>query len=238
MKPEEAQAAREKGMEIVELALALDGIAIVANAGNTWADHLTLLELKRICEPETRLKLWSEVRPEWPAVPLQLYAPTARSGTFDHFTTAVTGTPGMLRSDYIAHEDEEALAHYLLQDVGGLGFLSYARYQRLGSNLRALPLGRPEGKPVEPSQITIESGAYPITRTLYLYSSRAALESPELSAFVRYYLENLPELTSDCGYVPLPSSAYDRQIEAFRTQAARLSLDPGPKGGRHFLLGR
>jgi phosphate transport system substrate-binding protein len=228
MKPEEAQAATQKGIEIVEFALALDGIAIVANSGNTWAEHLTLPELKRICEPGTRLQLWSEVRPQWPSVPLQLYGPTASSGTFDGFTTAVTGKAGRMRSDYLAHEDEETLAYYLRQDVGGLGFLSYGRYRRLERNLRALPLASAEEKPVEPSRTTIESGAYPLTRTLYLYSSRAALASPELAAFVRYYLENSADIASDCGYVPLPSSTYARQIKEFRTQAARRSLEPGP----------
>ena len=49
---------------------------------------------------------WSDVRPEWPAEPIQRFSPGTDSGTFDYFTEAVNGEEGASRSDYNATEDD------------------------------------------------------------------------------------------------------------------------------------
>jgi phosphate transport system substrate-binding protein len=53
IKDKEAAAAKEKGIEYMEIPVAYDGIAVVVSKENTWVDKLTVAELKKIWEPNS-----------------------------------------------------------------------------------------------------------------------------------------------------------------------------------------
>ena len=57
-------------------------------------------------ESEDKVTSWSQVNPEFPDEPLELYGAGTDSGTFDYFTDAVNGEEGASRSDYNATEDD------------------------------------------------------------------------------------------------------------------------------------
>ena len=58
----------------------------------------------------------------------------------------------------------------------------------------------------------------PLGRPLFIYVKNSAMARPEVSAFVRHYLENVEELATLAGYVP-PSAedvaANGRALEGF-----------------------
>ena len=95
---EEMAAAKANNVEFIEIPIAFDGLSIVVNPKNTWVDHLTVAELKKIWEPGSTVKNWSEVRAGWPNVPLKLYGAGTDSGTFDYFTKAIVGKEKASRS--------------------------------------------------------------------------------------------------------------------------------------------
>jgi len=81
------------GVELIELPFAFDSLAIVTNPANTFANCLSLGELRRIWDPasEGKVTKWRQVRMAFPDRPLALFGPGTESGTFDYFTLAIVG---------------------------------------------------------------------------------------------------------------------------------------------------
>lgn len=204
---ERAQAA-EKGIAFVELPVAFDGLTVVVNPENAFVDALTVEELRAIWNPESTVKMWSDVRPAWPAEPIKLYGPGHDSGTFDYFTEVVNGKAKACRADFTASEDDNVLVQGVSGDVHSLGFFGFAYFAENRDKLRAVPIDGGAG-PVLPSLETVANGTYsPLSRPIFLYVARAAADRPEVDAFVDFYLGNVPTLSKDVGYVPLPEELY------------------------------
>jgi phosphate transport system substrate-binding protein len=85
IKKKELDTARENQIDFIEVPIAYDGLSIVVNRANTWVSHLTVDEIRRIFLDGSSVRTWQDLRPEWPARPLRLYAPGTDSGTFDYF---------------------------------------------------------------------------------------------------------------------------------------------------------
>ena len=78
--------------------VANDGIAVVINPANDWADTLTVEQLKTIWNEGSKIDNWNQVDPSFPDVPLELFGPGTDSGTFDYFTAAINGEEGVSRT--------------------------------------------------------------------------------------------------------------------------------------------
>jgi phosphate transport system substrate-binding protein len=209
IKDKEDATAKEKGIEFIELPVAFDGLTVVVNPQNDWVDHLTVAELRRIWEPESKVKSWADVRAGWPAEPVKLYGPGTDSGTFDYFTEAINGESKASRSDYTASEDDNVLVLGVSGDKYALGYFGLAYFEENSDKLKAVPVDGGSG-PVSPSADTVSNGEYaPLSRPLFIYVSTAALEQLEVAAFVEYFLEKSPELVGLTGYIALPETAYE-----------------------------
>ena len=102
IKESEQQLCTQNGVSFVELQVAYDGLSIIANPKNAFLQCLTVDELKKIWEPGSTIKNWSQVRPGFPNEEMKLYGPGTNSGTFDYFTEEVVGKQGASRADYTA----------------------------------------------------------------------------------------------------------------------------------------
>lgn len=212
IKDAEHELCGQNGIEFVEIPVAYDGIAVVTHPDNTWVECLTTEELRRVWEPESRVRLWSELRPEWPAEPIRLYGPGPNNGTFDYFTDAIVGAEGSARTDYTASADANILVQGVSGDPGALGYFGFAYYEQNSERLALLGVDAGEGC-VVPSRQTIEGGAYtPLSRPLFVYVNRAQATRPEVLAFLRFYLDHAPALAPEVGYVPLDSAAYGQGL--------------------------
>ena len=59
-------------------------------------------------------------------------------------------------------------------------------------------------------------GTYqPLSRPIFIYVSKKAVEKPEIKEFVEYYLKNAAKLVKQVKYVPLPAKAYKLVEERF-----------------------
>jgi phosphate transport system substrate-binding protein len=200
---EEAEICEQNGIEFVELPVAWDGISVVVSPQNDFASDVTGEELRRLWEPaaEGRITSWNQVRPSWPTEEIALYGPGAESGTFEYFTGEIVGEQGESRADYQAIEDGNVLAQEVSGDPDALGYLGYSFFAENQGALRALPING-----VAPSQETIASGQYPLSRPLFIYVSRQALEENlAVEEFVNFYLDeaNVDRFVEDATYVPL-----------------------------------
>ncbi len=204
----ESETAEKLGIRYIELPIALDGIAVVVNRQNTFCDHLTTAELKRIWEPESRIDNWREVRAGFPDVPLKLYGPGTDSGTFDYFTEVINGREKASRSDYQMSEDDNTLVQGVMGDRGGLGYFGFSYYEANADKLKLLGIDAGSGEAVRPSVEAIRGGTYrPLSRPLFLYVSEAALSADPVAQFVEFYLTNIEKIAGHpkVGYVPLPA---------------------------------
>lgn len=218
IKPSEDEAAKAKGIQYVEIPVALDGLSVMVNPANKFVDHLTVEELKKTWQPGSNVKKWSQVRPGWPDKPINLYGPGTDSGTFDYFTEAVCGKEDASRSDFTASEDDNVLAQGIAGDENALGYFGYAYYVENKDKLKIVPVDGGSG-PVTPSEETINSGQYtPLSRPLFIYVSMEAAKRPEAEAFVKFYLDQAPNLVAEVGYVPLPSEIYQLAIQRFEAR--------------------
>lgn len=229
IKEAEIAACKENNIEYSEFSVAYDGLAVLINPENTWVDHFTVEELKKIWEPDAQGKImkWNQIRPEWPDQEIHLFGPGIASGTYDYFTEAIVGKSGSSRGDFTASEDDNVLVQGISGDKLGLGFFGLAYYAENKDKLKLVGVDGGKGV-VLPSLETVKNGTYsPLSRPLFIYVNNKALEKPEVSAFVEYYLKNTSTLSSEVGYIPLPQKTIDEQLEIF-TSILNLFNTKGP----------
>ncbi len=213
---EEVALCAKNQIDYVELPLAQDALAVVVHSGNDWVDSLTLDELKAIWskQSEDEIMNWNQLRSEWPDKLLSLYGRGQDSGTYDYFTTHVTGVTRESRSDYVASEDEEYLAEHIAKDKNALGFFGIGGYHRHWDTLKLVPIDNGNG-PVYPSIETVANGQYtPFSRPLFLYVNKQSLEDKSnLKVFLTHYFSNMVTWLHFTGYMPLTEAQYAQNIQ-------------------------
>jgi phosphate transport system substrate-binding protein len=231
---EEVPVCEENGVEFIEIPVAFDGISVVVNPQNDWATEITSEELKTTWEPqaEGEITQWSQVRSEWPDTELNLYGPGTESGTYEFFNEAIVGNEEEVnRSDYEASEDDNVLVQGVAGDQNALGYFGYSYYENNRDSLKVLAV---DG--VEPTEDSIRSGEYVLSRPLFIYVSTQALENNQaVEPFLDFYVseQNLNRLVEAAKYVTLPSSLSQESRTQYedRTTGTVFTAEGEPKGG-------
>lgn len=208
----EAERAGKLGVEFIELPVAYDGIAVVVNPGNKFCEHLTVAELKKIWEPESKINNWKDVRAGFPDLPLKLYGPGMDSGTFDYFTEVIMGKSRACRSDFTPSEDDNVLVKGVEGDPGALGYFGLAYYEANKKRLKLVGVDGGDGKVVLPTSDTVRKLTYrPLARPLFIYVNKAALARPEVKGFLDFYLQNAKKVVEHprVNYIALSDKLYD-----------------------------
>jgi phosphate transport system substrate-binding protein len=203
----------------VEFQVGIDALAVTLSSENDFVTDVTLEELAQIFSTATT---WSDVRPEWPAEPIQRFSPGTDSGTFDYFVEAVmtpangddaeAGEAAILESENTQFSEDD---NVLVQGVEGspyaIGYFGYAYFQENQGALKALSING-----IEPNAETAESGEYPISRPLFIYSDGAIMqEKPQVAAFIWFYLNNVNDEILDVGYFPVSEGKAQENLDAW-----------------------
>ena len=208
IKKEEVDGVKKRGDDVIEFPIAYDGLSVVIHKDNTWAGTMTVAELKKLWEPTSTVKKWSEIRAGWPDQPIKLYGPGTASGTFEYFTEVIVGKSKSSRADFTASEDDNVLVKGVAGDKNALGYFGYVYYLHNKEKMKLVSIDAGKGA-VVPSEQTIKDGTYkPLSRPIYIYVSKKALERPEVKEFVKFYLSNASKLIPQVGYVPYAESHY------------------------------
>ncbi|MFA5891081.1 MAG: PstS family phosphate ABC transporter substrate-binding protein [Actinomycetota bacterium] len=216
---EEKAACKAKGIEFVDLEIARDGLSVVVNNDNTWAKCLTVSELKKIWEPNSKITNWKQIRSAFPDQKLKLYGPGTASGTFDYFTKAIVGVEKSSRTDYSASEDDNVLVTGVAGDKGSLGYFGYAYFSENRDKLNIVGVDSGSGC-VTPSDATVRDGTYsPLSRPLFIYVKKSSIARPEVKAFVEFALNSVNGLLPDIGYTALSEAQIVAQRAKFEKAA-------------------
>lgn len=233
IKAEEVEQCQAIGRTPLEFRVGTDALAVVVSAENDFVDALTLKELALVF---STAQTWADVRPGWPAEPIQRFSPGTDSGTFDYFIEAVMapafpkdgkanieqGEQALLNSEGTQYsEDDNVLAKGVEGSQYAIGYFGYAYFAAEAGSLRAVPIAKGDdaSQAVEPSQESVDAATYPLARPLFIYSdARILLDKPQVAAFIKFYLDHLNDNIVDVGYFPAPEeevrNAYVRLYEA------------------------
>ena len=200
---DETKACESKGIKYEEVQVANDGLSVVVNNQNTWANCLTTAQLKKIWDKGSKVNNWNQVDPSFPNEPLKLFGAGTDSGTFDYFTNAINGEEGRSRSDYSATEDDNVTVTGVSGTKGGLGYFGLSYLQENEGKIKGIQIDGGSGC-VAPSTETVQDGSYtPLSRPLFIYPSDKALARPEVKAFLDFYVTNYQQIAEEALFVPL-----------------------------------
>jgi phosphate transport system substrate-binding protein len=233
----EIAACQQAGVEFIELPIAYDGIAIVVNPKNSWANDITVAELRTLWAPEAQgtVARWNQVRPTWPDREIHLFGAGVDSGTFDYFTEAVNGKAKASRGDFTSSEDDNVIVQGVSSDELALGFLPLAYVEQNRDRLKIVPVD--DGKAdngaggISPSSTTVRDGTYqPLSRPLFIYVARRAADRPEVQQFVDMFFTRL-DLIREVGYIELTTQIYDLAKQHFADRRTGTAFEEGSQVG-------
>ena len=219
IKDSEVESCKGIDRDPIEFQVGIDALAVAVSAQNDFATDITLEELALMFSTAAR---WSDVRPEWPAEPIQRFSPGTDSGTFDYFVEAVmapangddaaAGEAAILNASNIQlSEDDNVLVQGVLGSPYAIGYFGYAYYQENRDTLKALSIDS-----IAPTEDTAESGEYPISRPLFIYTTPEIMkEKPQVAAFIYFYVANVSAEILDVGYFPVSEGKARENLETW-----------------------
>jgi phosphate transport system substrate-binding protein len=237
IRTEEMELCKENGIEFIELPLAIDGLANIVHPSNTWAECMTVEELKMMWEPEAQGKIdnWNQIRADFPDAPLALFGAGVDSGTYDYYTAAIVGKEHSSRGDFTATEDDNVTIQGVATNVNALGFLGLAYVEENRAKVKTIAIEQEDGSCVHPEIGTARDATYqPLSRPLFIYVNKAYADERE---HVRRYIEFVmdpkhgTELVAEVGYVPLPDEAFEKGIKKFEARKTGSYFGGGSKIG-------
>jgi phosphate transport system substrate-binding protein len=214
MKKSEYAACESKGVgEIIEIQIGVDGIAL-AESNNGPKLQLTkkAIYLALADNPYGRpnaARLWRDVDPALPAIPIEVMGPPSTSGTRDALAELIL-EPGCLEAEPGARalkdkdrgkfedrcrrirddgpyvdkgENDNLIVQGLAQNPNAMGVFGYSYLEENRDRLHGVPI---DG--VAPTYQAIASSQYPGARPLYLYVKKRHLRAvPGLADFLALY---------------------------------------------------
>jgi phosphate transport system substrate-binding protein len=213
----EAARCHEAGVGYIQFLVANDGISLVVNRQNTWANCLTTDELKRVWDRGSRVSSWRDIRPSFPDVPLKLFGPGTDSGTFEFFTEKINGRARQSRSDYSASENDNVLVSGVAGERGAMGYFGLSYYIANKSRLKVLQVNAGGGCKT-PSVATVQSREYkPLSRGLFVYAKKKAFKRDVVAAFIRHMIVNEKTIAQKARIVPLTKAQLRKAQRQYNT---------------------
>ncbi len=199
--------------DILEVQVGMDGIALAESTSGpkiklTLAEAYRALAANPMGKPNTS-KLWSDINPSLPAVPISVMGPPATSGTRDSLHELIMH-PGCeeaypevkaiekqdkdkatelctrVREDgaYVdSGENDNLIVQKLAANPNAIGVFGYSYLEENASRLKGVPING-----VEPTYATISSGQYPGARAMFIYVKKQHLKAvPGINEFLAQY---------------------------------------------------
>ena len=199
MKPEEIDAAKKNGITPVKFTVAMDAIAVVVHPSNP-VDKLTLQQISDIYT--SKITNWSQVGGV--DRPIVLLSRESNSGTYTYFLENVIRMGNkesklLFSPDTLLMSSSQGISTEVRQNPNAIGYdgLGYVTPDQ-----KIVAIARDaKGQYVLPSVKTVIDGSYPISRPLFLYTTREPTGAEK--DYLDWILGEGQTLAPTLGFVPL-----------------------------------
>lgn len=176
-----------------ETVVALDGLLIVTSPDNPIR---AISEVNAALIFSGSITNWSQLG--GPDAPINVYVRGDESGTTEVFNTIIMRPQALqIRPDATIVDSDEAISGAVAADPNGIGFTSFVHQ----AGAKALAIEGVCGLQTPPSEFTIKTEEYPLTRRLFLY--KTAQEAPvHLKGFIDFVSSDAAQSAiGDAGFV-------------------------------------
>ncbi len=189
--------AQEQELGLTTIPIAHDGIAVIVNPENP-VQNLSVEQLRAIYAGQ--ITNWSEVGGEDLAI--QLVNRDEASGTREAFKSIIMdGEPFDRRAAVLSGTGQ--VRDVVSRTRGAIGYISmgFVESKYAETQVRAINVNH-----VEPSEKTVASGGYPISRDLYFFTKGEP--SAEAQGYIEYVLsDEMDEQIREAGFIPVAYEA-------------------------------
>ncbi|MEK7866373.1 MAG: phosphate ABC transporter substrate-binding protein [Planctomycetota bacterium] len=200
--------------------VAVDTLAVFVNKNNP-VKSLSIPQVDAIFSKTQKhgldeINTWGEAGVEgaWSETPISLYGRNSASGTYGFFKEFALEN-GDYRDTVKEQPGSASVVQSVSVDKNGIGYsgIGYST-----SNVRAIPLSKEDGGQAFPANAeNAYSGAYPLTRYLYVYINRDPSKGcdPVVKEFIKLVLskEGQEAVLKD-GFYPLPMQVVQEELKA------------------------
>jgi phosphate transport system substrate-binding protein len=201
IKKEEIAEANKQGIDPLEHVIARDAIAVIVNPHNP-VNELTLEQVSGIFRGA--INNWSEVGGD--NRPIVRVSRETNSGTHVYFLESVIrlgkkDNKDIFSADTLLLPSSEGIISEVNDNPNAIGYdgLGYVT-----KDVKVLGISSKEGgKYVLPSAASVNSGGYPISRDLYMYTDKKKI-NPAIQAYLDWILSpEAQQIVTDLGFVPV-----------------------------------
>jgi len=207
------------GYKPTAIPVAIDALAVFVNKDNpvkglSIPQVDAIMSSTRKCGHSADITTWGEagLTGGWASKPIQLYGRNSVSGTYGFFKDEA-----LCKGDFKNNVNEQPGSASVVQAVttssNGIGYsgIGYST-----SGVKAVPLALKEGGAyVEATAENATSGAYPLSRYLYIYVNKKPNEplAPLEKEFLKMVLSKAgQQVVIKDGYIPLPAKAAEKAL--------------------------
>ncbi|MBI5861565.1 MAG: phosphate ABC transporter substrate-binding protein PstS family protein [Rugosibacter sp.] len=203
---------KKHGYKPTAVPVAIDALAVYVNKDNpikglTMAQVDAIFSPTRKCGGAADITKWGQVGlgGEWAERSIALYGRNSVSGTYGYFKEHA-----LCKGDFKKNVAEQPGSASVVQSATGqLNAIGYSGIGYKTSGVRAVPLAKKEGAPfVEADVKSAVSGAYPLSRALYVYVNKKPNQplSPLEREFFKMVLSKQGQtVVVKDGFVPMPA---------------------------------
>lgn len=185
MKDEEIKQAQDKGLDVQEFILAIDGLAVIVHPSNSLT-KLTVEDISNIFKG--KITNWSEVGGKDEKI--TLYGRQSTSGTYTFFRDSI------VKDDYSKDmrnmEGSQAIVDAVKTDSTGIGYVGVGYVKDESGNPKAdikilLVSKDKNSKDISPlEKEAVQKGDYPISRLIYQYLTSIPKRDSGVEKFLRF----------------------------------------------------
>ena len=227
--------------DIIEVQVGIDGLALAqSNKGAKFAlstaDVYKALAANPFGKPQTA-KLWSDVNPSLPKLPISVFGPPTTSGTRDSFHELIMevgcatdpATKALKDSDEDKYkavcteirtdgafkeqgENDNLIVQKLDANPNMVGIFGYSYMEENASKVHGITMNG-----VNPTIATISDGSYPGARKMFIYVKKAHIDKiPGIKEFVLEFLKGgaVGGYLTKLGMIASPDAEYKKAMDA------------------------
>ena len=220
MKDEEIGAFEKKfGYKPTAIPVAIDALAVFVHKDNpikglTMQQVDAIFSSNRTCGAASSIDNWGQtgLTGAWASRELQLFGRNSVSGTYGYFKEHA-----LCKGDYKSTVNEQPGSASVVQSVSTtINAIGYSGMGYITASVRAVPLAKSGTEFVEATSVNAISGAYPLSRYLYVYVNKAPNKplQPLEKEFLKMVLSKTgQEVVVKDGFVPLPKKVVDNVLK-------------------------